>query len=149
MRRQNAHMLIDTGTPELEIREKRQPRLTEKGKAYRLTELERQRKGSKREIQMQVYNIQALMGLDENLDQVSKEVVNLNTLFKHFGDLHEEILELVTEEERVLEARNNEELCQEILKIQTLTQHWMAEVNKRMQDNKSVKGGLVRKSFKV
>ena len=58
--------------------EKRQPKLTEKGKAYRpVTKRKRERNKLKREIQLWIANIGTLMGLDENLEQVGKESVKL------------------------------------------------------------------------
>ena len=47
--------------------ERRQPKLTEKGKAYRLTKRKRERNKLKREIQSRIANIGTLMGLDKNL----------------------------------------------------------------------------------
>jgi len=82
--------------------ERRQPKLTEKGKAYRLTERKRERNKLKREIQSRIANIGTLMGLDKNLELVGKESVKLNECFKEFTDLHEEIQELLTEQEQSL-----------------------------------------------
>ena len=60
--------------------ERRQPKLTRKGKAYELTEPKRERKLLKREIQSQIANIGTLMGFDKNLDLVGEESVKLNEM---------------------------------------------------------------------
>jgi hypothetical protein len=44
------------------------------------------------------------MSLDENLKSVSKEVINVNGLFKNFGDIHEDILEFLNEDEVALDS---------------------------------------------
>lgn len=62
--------------------ERRQPKLTEKGKAYRLNERKRERNQLKREIQSRIANIGTLMGLNKNLELDSKESVKLNECLK-------------------------------------------------------------------
>ena len=52
-----------------------------------------------KEIQAQIANIQTLMGLSKNLDQVSQESIQLNERLNSFGDLHEEIQDLLSGEE--------------------------------------------------
>lgn len=120
--------------------EQRQRKLTEKGKTYRLTELKRRRQKSKREIEMQINNIEALMSLDDNLKLVNKEVINLSGLFKKFGDIHEEILEILEEDEAALDSEIYKALCDQLLNIQTSAKNWALEVNRRMRDDNSGKG---------
>ena len=60
----------------------------------------RERKRLKRETQAQIANIQTLMGLNRNLERVSQECIKLNERFKLFGDLHEEIQDLLSGEEQ-------------------------------------------------
>ena len=52
-----------------------------------------------KEIQAQIANIQTLMGLSKNLEQVSQECIQLNERLKSFGDLHEEIQDLLSGEQ--------------------------------------------------
>ena len=54
--------------------ERRQPKLTEKFKAYKLTERKKERNKLKREIQSRIANIGTLMGLDKNLELVGEEL---------------------------------------------------------------------------
>ena len=54
--------------------ERRQPKLTEKFKAYRLNERKKERNKLKREIQSRIANIGTLMGLDKNLELVGEEL---------------------------------------------------------------------------
>jgi len=54
--------------------ERRQPKLTEKGKAYRLAERRKDRNKLKREIQSRIANIETLMGLDKNLELVGRNL---------------------------------------------------------------------------
>ena len=136
-----------TGNPSLE---KRQPKLSEKGKAYRLSELERQRKLKKRELQTLISNIRANMDNETNLQSVKQGMERLNILFKQFQDLHENVLVLLTEEERTLEARFYQDLCREMLETQTLTTNWITEVNARNNDKRSLRSkGQSAKSKKT
>ena len=66
---------------------KRERKLTERGKSYKLVQSVRERKRLKREIQAQIRfaNIQTLMGLSKNFERVSEECIELNELFKPFG----------------------------------------------------------------
>ena len=59
---------------------RRQPKLTEKFKAYRLTERKKERNKLKREIQSRIANIGILTGLDKNLELVGEESVKLKCL---------------------------------------------------------------------
>lgn len=59
--------------------ERRQPKLTEKGKPYRLAERRKERNKLKRDMQSRIANIETLMGLDKNLELVSEESVKLHS----------------------------------------------------------------------
>ena len=74
--------------------ERRQPKLTERFKAYRLNERKKERNKLRKEIESRIANI-------GTLELVGEESVKLNECFKEFGDLHEEIQELLTEEEQI------------------------------------------------
>ena len=101
--------------------ERRQPKLTEKGKAYWLTERKRERNKLKREIQSRIANIGTLMRLDKTLELVGKESVKLN----EFDDLHEEIQELLTEEEQIPDTQVYDTLYTEVQLICETVQKWM------------------------
>ena len=75
------------------MKEKRQPKLTDKDKSYKLTQSTRER-----EIQTLMANIGALMGQDKNVKSVGEECKNLNDRFNLFGEIHEEIQELLMED---------------------------------------------------
>ena len=77
--------------------DKRPRKLTEKGKGYRLVQRKGERNKLKRKIQSQIANISKLLGHDKNLELISDLSIKLNDLFEQFGDLHEEIQELLTE----------------------------------------------------
>ena len=57
---------------------KREHKLTEKGKSYKLARDVRERKRLKRETQAQIANIQTLMGLNRNLEKVNQECIKLD-----------------------------------------------------------------------
>ena len=79
--------------------DQRPQKLTEKGKGYRLVQRKGERNKLKRKIQSQIANISTLLGHDKNLELISDLSIKLNDLFEQFGDLHEEIQELLTNEE--------------------------------------------------
>ena len=76
---------------------KRVRKLTERVKSYKRARDICQRR---RETQAQIANIQTLLGLNRNLEQVSQKYIKLNERFKLFGDLHEEIQNLLSREEQ-------------------------------------------------
>ena len=55
---------------------KRERKLTERGKYYKLVQSVRERKRLKREKQAQIANIQTLMGLSKNLNESVKNALN-------------------------------------------------------------------------
>ena len=130
--------------------ERRQPRLTEKGKAYRLTERKKERNKLKREIQSRIANIGTFMGLDKNLELVGEESLKLNQCFKEFGDLHEEIQELLTEEEQIPDTQVYDNLYTEVELIRETVQKWMIDAGRRIkEERKSTKSSAKRKSSKA
>lgn len=124
--------------------DRRQRKLTEKGKSYRLTELRRQRTRSKREIEMRINSIESLMTLEENAMLVSREILNLNSLLSEFCHIHEEILNLLEDddEEVASDSEMYKAICQEILKIQAASKSWMQEIDSRARNKKSTKGSV-------
>ena len=113
---------------------RRQPKLTEKGKAYQFTQKMRERKRLKREIGERIANIETLMELDKNLDIVNEESVKLNERFKYFGDLHEDIQELMSEFEREEDSQEYDKVSKDILKHRSVVKDWMLAVNQRQQE---------------
>ena len=71
------------------VLELRQPKLTEKGRAYRLDEKKGQRNKLKREMKSKIANIIVFMGLDRNIELVGNESLKLNELFDNFSNVHE------------------------------------------------------------
>ena len=129
--------------------ERRQPKLTEKGKAYRLSERKKERNKLKREIQSRIANIGTLMGLDKNLELVGKESVKLNECFKEFGDLHEEIQELLTEEEQIPDTQVYDKLYTEVELIRETVQKWMIDAGRRShEERKSTKSSAKQRDLK-
>lgn len=94
------------GNAELDqtVIDKRPRKLTEKGKGYRLVQRKGERNKLKRKIQSQIANISTLLGHDKNLELISDLSMKLNDLFEQFGDLHEEIQELLTKEEQIKDS---------------------------------------------
>ena len=72
-------------------RGKRQPKLTEKGKSYRLTQNITERKKLIRELQTRMANIGTLTNFDKNVELVSAEFLKLNERFNVFKNLHGDI----------------------------------------------------------
>jgi len=127
--------------------ERRQPKLTEKGKAYRLSERKRERNKLKREIQSRIANIGTLMGLDENLELVGKESVKLNECFKEFGDLHDELQELLIEEKQIPDTQVYDNLYTEVELIRETGQKWMIDAGRRSnEERKSTKSSAKTQS---
>lgn len=89
-----------------QVKEKRQP----KGKSYKLTQSTREKRRLKREVQTLMANIGALMGQDKNLKSVGEECKNLNDRFNLFGEIHEEIQEHLTEDEKSKDCRIYDDL---------------------------------------
>ena len=117
--------------------ERRQPKLTEKFKL-------------KREIQSRIANIGALMGLDKNLELVGEESVKLNECFKEFGDLHEEIQELLTEEEQIPDTQVYDNLHTEVKLVRETVQKWMTDAGRRInEERKSTKSSDKTRSSKA
>ena len=130
--------------------ERRQPKLTEKFKAYRLNERKKERNKLKREIQSRIANIGTLMGLDKNLELVGEESVKLNECFKEFGDLHEEIQELLTEEEQIPDTQVYDNLHTEVRLVRETVQKWMTDAGRRInEERKSTKSSAKTRSSKL
>ena len=132
------------GTESLEmdrtVIEKRQPKLTEKGKSYRLAGKKKERNKLKTEIQSRIANIGTLMGLDKNLELVREKTLKLNECFKLFGDLHEEVQELLTEEEQIPDSQVYDNMHNEIKLLRETVQKWMIEAGQRISaERKSTK----------
>ena len=80
-------------------RAKREPKLTEKGKSYRLTQNITKRKKLTREMQTRMANIGTLMNFDKNVELVSAELLKLNQRLNALENLHGDIQELSCDEE--------------------------------------------------
>ena len=130
------------GNAELDqtVIDKRPRKLTEKGKGYRLVQRKGERNKLKRKIQSQIANISTLLGHDKNLELISDLSIKLNDLFEQFGDLHEEIQELLTKEEQITDSENYDDLYQEIRLIRETVQKWMIDANQRIRDEKIERG---------
>ena len=87
------------------------------------------------------------MGLDKNLELVGEESVKLNECFKEFGDLHEEIQELLTEEEQIPDTPVYDDLHTEVKLIPETVQKWMIDAGRRIsEERKSTKSSAKAKS---
>ena len=104
---------------------KREHKLTGRGKSYKLARDVRERKRLKRETQAQIANIQTLMGLNRNLERVSQECIKLNERFKLFGDLHEEIQDLLSGEEQAQDHQVYINLHEKIIPFREVVRKWM------------------------
>ena len=122
----------------------------EQFKAYRLNERKKERNKLKREIQSRIANIGTLMGLDKNLELVGEESVKLNECFKEFGDLHEEIQELLTEEEQIPDTQVYDNLHTEVKLVRETVQKWMTDAGRRInEERKSTKSSDKTRSSKA
>ena len=135
------------------IGEKREHKLTKKGKSYKLARDVRERKRLKRETQAQIANIQTLMGLNRNLEKVSQECIKLNERFKLFGDLHEEIQDLLSGEEQAQDHQVYINLHEEIVPFREVVQKWMTNAEQQLRDGErernSTKSSLKSKNSKA
>ena len=134
--------------------EKRKSKLTEKGFGYQINLKNRARKRSRRIIEGLITNVEALMGLDKNVELVTKELVKINELFIEFGDVHEEIQELYTEyDETDADAFIYNEVYIEVAHIREQIKKWIAEVNseelKSVCSSKKSKGSRSLRSSRV
>ena len=120
-------------------RPKRPTKLSEKGKAYRLTELTRQRNILKRKIVETIDRLQLLMGLHKGAKIVGKEAIDMNDLFKQFGTLDEEVQELLSEEERQLDCHVYEGLHDKICQVRKTVEKWIDQENETQSERSSVK----------
>ena len=76
------------------------------------------------------------MGLDKNLEFVNEESLKLNGCYKQFGDLHEEIQELLTEEEQKIDSQVYENLYNEVHLLRGAVQKWMVEASRRISEER-------------
>ena len=130
--------------------ERRQPKLTEKGKTYQLTKQKRKRNKLKRDIQSRIANTGTLLGLDKNFELVGEESLKLNECFKEFVDLNEEIQELLTEEEQIANTQVYDNLHTEVELMRETVQKWMIDTGRRInEEQKSTKLSAKTKSSKA
>ena len=113
---------------------RREHKLTERGKSYKLAQSVCERKTLKREIQAQIANIQTLMGLSKNLERVSQECTELNERFKSFRDLHKEIQDLLSGEENAQGHQVYINLHEEIVPLHEVVREWMANAEHQIRD---------------
>ena len=131
-----------------QLKEKSQPKLTDKGKSYKLTQSTRERRRLKREIQTLMANIGALMGQDKNLKSVGEECKNLNDRFNLFGEIHEEIQELLTEDEKSKDCRIYDDLFEEINAFPKAVYKWMFDTDQRIRESKLERANVKSKNSK-
>ena len=67
------------------------------------------------------------MELDKNLELVGEESVKFNGCFKEFGDLHEDIQELLTEEQQIPDTQVYDNMCTEVELSHETVQKWMLD----------------------
>ena len=70
------------------------------------------------------------------MESVSKESIRLNERFKVFGDLHEEIQELLTGEEQALDHLVYINMDQEIVPFQEVVQKWMVDTDRQIREER-------------
>jgi len=129
-----------TGSPY--PRNRRQQKLTEKGKAYRLEELRRQRNRSKTDVRKQINSLRVDIENKENHETFERNLKTLSDKFKHFVDTHEQMLD-ITEDEVDVEC--HDKLCRETMYVQQLARDYKSKVN---DNHKSIKSKSGRNSVK-
>lgn len=118
---------------------KRQPKLTEKGKSYRLTQNISERKKLIREMQTRMANIGTLMNFDKNAELVSAEVLKLNERFNVLENLHGDIQELLCDEERDIDNQTFRAMYDEITSLRMSVIEWITGIAKRIKHDGTVK----------
>ena len=118
---------------------KRQSKLIEKGKSYRLTQNITERKKLIREMQTRMANIGTLMNLDENVELVSAECLKLNERFNVFGNLHGDIQELLCAEERDIAHQTFRVMYDEIISLGMSVIEWTSGAAKRIKHDETDK----------
>ena len=118
---------------------RRERKLTERGESYKLVQSVRERKRLKREIQAQIANIQTL---SKNLERVSQERIELNERFKSFGDLHEEIQDLLSGEEQARDHQVYINLHEEIVPLREVVREWMADAEQQIRDEERERNSI-------
>ena len=93
------------------------------------------------------------MGLNRNLEKVSQECIKLNERFKLFGDLHEEIQDLLSGEEQAQDHQVYINLHEEIVPFREVVQKWMTNAEQQLRDEErgknSTKSSLKSKNSKA
>ena len=93
------------------------------------------------------------MGLNRNLEKVSQECIKLNERFKLFGDLHEEIQDLMSGEEQAQDHQVYINFHEEIVLFREVVQKWMTNAEQQLRDEErdrnSTKSSLKSKNSKV
>ncbi|KAK2558598.1 Uncharacterized protein P5673_018777 [Acropora cervicornis] len=132
---------------------KRQPKLTEKGKSYRLTQNISERKKLIREMQTRIANIGTLMNFDKNAELVSAEVLKLKERFNVLENLHGDIQELLCDEERDIDNQTFRAMYDEITSLRMSAIEWISGVAKRIKhdgtDKLSTRQSVRSKSSKA
>ena len=86
------------------------------------------------------------MGQDKNLKSVGEEWKNLNDRFNLFGEVHEEIQELLTEDEKSKDCRIYDDLFEEINAFRKAVYKWMFDTDQRIQESKLERSGAKSKN---
>ena len=93
------------------------------------------------------------MGLNRNLERVSQECIKLNERFKLFGDLHEEIQDLMSGEEQAQDHQVYINFHEEIVLFREVVQKWMTNAEQQLRDEErernSTKSSLKSKNSKA
>ena len=95
--------------------------------------------GDSRETQAQIAVQISIHGTElKNLEKVSQECIKLNDRFNLFGDLYEEIQDLLSGEEQAQEHQVYINL-HEIVPFREVVQKWMANAEQQLRDKKKGK----------
>ena len=88
------------------------------------------------------------MGQDKNLKSVGEECKNLNDRFNLFGEIHEEIQEHLTEDEKSKDCRIYADLFEETNAFRMAVYKWMFDTDQRIRDSKLERSSVKSRSSK-
>ena len=85
----------------------------------------------------------------KNLENVTEESMELYWCLMQFGNIHEEVQELIFESEKLVDSQIYNELSQEVLHIRELVRQWVVAIDQRNQEGRqSIRSNRKSKSSK-
>ena len=120
---------IWNGTQDRGLR--KQPRLTERGKEYKRTELIRQRTSIKATIRSRIETYKGLLANESNYEHIKNNYRELEEQFKHFAKIHGNIQPLLDDFGQSLDISIYDDTHHEVYGFLNDVQNWLKSVDQK------------------